>query len=64
MYDIMVSVRYAVVEKYDYINIMREQCGFGDQPKELLLCDKCDNGFHMKCVKPIVGGTIGLAHFM
>ncbi|GAU33349.1 hypothetical protein TSUD_166140 [Trifolium subterraneum] len=33
---------------------MCEQCGFGDQPKELMLCDKCDNGFHMKCVRPIV----------
>ncbi|KAJ1379039.1 Zinc finger, PHD-type [Sesbania bispinosa] len=22
--------------------------------EELLLCDKCDKGFHMKCVRPIV----------
>ncbi|KAK2425095.1 hypothetical protein QL285_035380 [Trifolium repens] len=24
----------------------------------LMLCDKCDNGFHMKCVRPIVVLTI------
>jgi hypothetical protein len=31
MDDIMVRVRYVVVEKYDYINIMCEQCGSGRQ---------------------------------
>jgi hypothetical protein len=41
-----------------------QQCEFGDQPKELMLCGKCDNGFHMKCGRSIVVSTIGLTHFM
>jgi hypothetical protein len=52
MADIM--ARYTVVEKEDYDGIMCEQCGSGHNLEELLLCDKCDNGFHMKCVRPIV----------
>ncbi|KAK2391146.1 putative Histone-lysine N-methyltransferase ATXR5 [Trifolium repens] len=54
MADIMARARYAVVEKEDYGGIMCEQCGSGNNSEELLLCDKCDNGFHMKCVRPIV----------
>jgi ribosomal protein L37AE/L43A len=50
----MARARYAVVEKEDYGGIMCEQCGSGNNSEELLLCDKCDNGFHMKCVRPIV----------
>lgn len=52
--DIMARAKYAVVEKEDYGSLMCEQCGTGEQPEELLLCDKCDKGFHMKCVRPIV----------
>ncbi|CAK8567898.1 unnamed protein product [Lathyrus sativus] len=54
MEDIMARAKYAVVEKEDYGSLMCEQCGTGEQPEELLLCDKCDKGFHMKCVRPIV----------
>lgn len=54
MDDIMARAKYAVVEKEDYGSLMCEQCGTGEQPEELLLCDKCDKGFHMKCVRPIV----------
>lgn len=54
MSDIYARAKYAVVERDDYGNLMCEQCGSGDQPEELLLCDKCDKGFHMKCVRPIV----------
>jgi ribosomal protein L37AE/L43A len=54
MADIMARASYAVVEKEDYGGIMCEQCGSGNNSEELLLCDKCDNGFHMKCVRPIV----------
>jgi ribosomal protein L37AE/L43A len=54
MEDIMARARYVVVEKEDYSNTMCEQCGSGDNPEEIMLCDKCDNGFHMKCVRPIV----------
>lgn len=31
-----------------------EQCGSGERPEELLLCDKCNKGFHMLCLRPIV----------
>jgi hypothetical protein len=35
MDDIMVRVRYVVVEKYDYIKIMCEHCGSGVRPTML-----------------------------
>ncbi|WJX40830.1 SET domain [Trifolium repens] len=54
MDDIMARARYVVLEKEDYSSTMCEQCGSGDNPEELLLCDRCDNGFHIKCVRPIV----------
>uniref|UniRef100_A0A7N0RED1 [histone H3]-lysine(27) N-methyltransferase n=1 Tax=Kalanchoe fedtschenkoi TaxID=63787 RepID=A0A7N0RED1_KALFE len=31
-----------------------ESCGSGDSPAELLLCDKCDRGYHMFCLRPIL----------
>ncbi|XVF61107.1 hypothetical protein PTKIN_Ptkin08bG0102400 [Pterospermum kingtungense] len=54
MSEIMARARYAVVERADYSDIICEQCGSGEHPDELLLCDKCDKGFHMKCLRPIV----------
>jgi hypothetical protein len=39
MDDIMARVRYVVLEKEDYSSTMCEQCGSGDNPEELLLCD-------------------------
>eukprot|EP00668_Euglena_longa_P003203 GGOE01003747.1.p1 GENE.GGOE01003747.1~~GGOE01003747.1.p1 ORF type:complete len:327 (-),score=28.01 GGOE01003747.1:415-1395(-) len=29
-----------------------EVCGGGHQPEELLLCDRCDHGYHMFCLVP------------
>ncbi|KAH7566035.1 hypothetical protein JRO89_XS08G0070300 [Xanthoceras sorbifolium] len=54
MAEILAEARYAVVELDNYSNIICEQCGSGERPDELLLCDKCDRGFHMKCLRPIV----------
>lgn len=54
MADIMARARHVVVERDDYSDLLCEQCGSGELPGELLLCDKCDKGFHMKCVRPIV----------
>ncbi|KAL1290868.1 hypothetical protein HN51_059409 [Arachis hypogaea] len=54
MTDIMARAPYAVVEREDYGDLSCEQCGSGERPEELLLCDKCDRGFHMKCARPIV----------
>ncbi|TKY73854.1 Histone-lysine N-methyltransferase ATXR5 [Spatholobus suberectus] len=52
--EIMAGAPYAVVERENYSDLGCEQCGSGEVPEELLLCDKCDRGFHMKCVRPIV----------
>lgn len=54
MVEIMAKARHAVLEREDYTDIGCEQCGSGDRADELLLCDKCDRGFHMSCVRPIV----------
>ncbi|KAK9713285.1 hypothetical protein RND81_06G016900 [Saponaria officinalis] len=54
MVEIMATAKYAVVETDDYSDAVCEECGSGDRPEELLLCDKCDLGFHMGCVRPIV----------
>lgn len=52
--EIMARAPFTVVERESYSDLMCEQCGSGESPEELLLCDKCDRGFHMKCVRPIV----------
>ncbi|KAL4351412.1 hypothetical protein GQ457_06G043160 [Hibiscus cannabinus] len=54
MSEILDRAKYAVVERADYSDIICEQCGSGERPEELLLCDKCDKGFHMRCLRPIV----------
>lgn len=54
MEEILAKARYAVVELGDYGDVICEQCGSGERAEELLLCDKCDKGFHMKCLRPIV----------
>lgn len=63
--EVMARAQYAVAkeeeeeeveeeEEEDYSALSCEQCGSGENPDELLLCDKCDKGFHMKCLRPIV----------
>ncbi|KAL6523079.1 putative Histone-lysine N-methyltransferase atxr5 [Orobanche hederae] len=37
-----------------YSRVACEQCGSGERDDELLLCDRCDRGYHMLCVRPIV----------
>ncbi|XP_059433368.1 probable Histone-lysine N-methyltransferase ATXR5 isoform X2 [Corylus avellana] len=54
MAEVMAKARHAVVERVDYSDASCQQCGSGDRADELLLCDKCDKGFHMKCLRPIV----------
>ncbi|GMH08871.1 hypothetical protein Nepgr_010711 [Nepenthes gracilis] len=31
-----------------------EECGSGGNAAELLLCDKCDGGYHLYCLRPIL----------
>lgn len=54
MSEVMAKARHAVVERVDYSDVSCQQCGSGERADELLLCDKCDKGFHMKCLRPIV----------
>ncbi|KFK25268.1 hypothetical protein AALP_AA8G090000 [Arabis alpina] len=41
-------------EEDRYSNVTCEKCSSGEGDDELLLCDKCDKGFHMKCLRPIM----------
>ncbi|KAK9103932.1 hypothetical protein Sjap_021186 [Stephania japonica] len=45
---------YEESEWDDYSDVYCEECGSGDAADELLLCDKCDRGFHLFCLKPIL----------
>ncbi|KAL1218173.1 Histone-lysine N-methyltransferase ATXR6 [Cardamine amara subsp. amara] len=38
----------------DMDNTVCEECSSGKQPAKLLLCDKCDKGFHLFCLRPIL----------
>ncbi|KAJ4957947.1 hypothetical protein NE237_025058 [Protea cynaroides] len=38
----------------DYDDAYCEECRSGDAADELLLCDKCDQGFHLFCLRPIL----------
>ncbi|KAG2309971.1 hypothetical protein Bca52824_021528 [Brassica carinata] len=37
-----------------YRDVACEKCGSGERGDELLLCDICDRGYHMRCLRPIV----------
>ncbi|KAF9681752.1 hypothetical protein SADUNF_Sadunf05G0035500 [Salix dunnii] len=52
--EILQKAAYTVEEREDYGDVSCEQCCSGERSEELLLCDKCDKGFHMKCLRPIV----------
>lgn len=54
MAEVMAKAGFAVLDRGDYSKVSCEQCRSGERPDELLLCDKCDKGFHMKCLRPIV----------
>nr|DAD39987.1 TPA_asm: hypothetical protein HUJ06_014310 [Nelumbo nucifera] len=51
--EIMKTAEHRVLDS-DYDDVRCEECGSGDRPDEMLLCDKCDKGFHMCCLRPIV----------
>ncbi|KAJ7965310.1 putative Histone-lysine N-methyltransferase ATXR6 [Quillaja saponaria] len=31
-----------------------EECGSGESPAKLLLCDKCNRGYHLFCLRPVL----------
>ncbi|GIM01409.1 hypothetical protein Vretimale_6229 [Volvox reticuliferus] len=39
-------------ESEGYDDTMCAKCGGGDLPDTILLCDVCDEGYHMACLKP------------
>ncbi|XP_051143127.1 histone-lysine N-methyltransferase ATXR6 [Andrographis paniculata] len=43
-------------EEEDYSDVCCQKCGSGQHPAELLLCDKCDRGYHIFCLRPILVG--------
>ncbi|KMT15966.1 hypothetical protein BVRB_3g051490 [Beta vulgaris subsp. vulgaris] len=38
----------------DYDDVCCEECGSGKNAPDLLLCDGCDRGYHLFCLKPIL----------
>lgn len=45
----------AKISEYD--ESVCEKCGSGENAAELLLCDKCDKGFHLFCLRPILASV-------
>ncbi|XP_026460836.1 histone-lysine N-methyltransferase ATXR6-like [Papaver somniferum] len=43
-----------IEEDEEYDDTHCEECGSGDNANELLLCDECDLGFHLYCLRPIL----------
>ncbi|KAF9616435.1 hypothetical protein IFM89_029689, partial [Coptis chinensis] len=41
-------------EEIDYSDVYCEKCHSGSAADKLLLCDKCDRGFHIFCLKPVL----------
>ncbi|KAL6512851.1 Histone-lysine N-methyltransferase atxr6 [Orobanche hederae] len=41
-------------EEEDHSDVCCVKCGSGQHPTELVLCDKCDRGFHLFCLRPVL----------
>ncbi|KAI3669014.1 hypothetical protein L6452_40233 [Arctium lappa] len=59
MKDIMKTAKHVVVnydddDNDDYSDALCVICGSGHDDHQILLCDKCDQAYHMLCVRPIV----------
>lgn len=50
--EILQTAHRTVID--DYSDLLCEECGSGDGASEMVLCDKCDKGFHIYCLRPIV----------
>eukprot|EP00271_Cylindrocystis_brebissonii_P015974 TRINITY_DN39078_c0_g1_i1.p1 TRINITY_DN39078_c0_g1~~TRINITY_DN39078_c0_g1_i1.p1 ORF type:complete len:640 (-),score=62.90 TRINITY_DN39078_c0_g1_i1:445-2364(-) len=37
-----------------YAGVDCQRCGQGDNDDKMLLCDKCDDGYHMFCMQPVM----------
>lgn len=47
-------IEYGDDDATEYSDVCCEKCGSGDCAAKLLLCDKCDRGYHLFCVRPIL----------
>ncbi|KAH7680709.1 Histone-lysine N-methyltransferase protein [Dioscorea alata] len=55
MVDIMRKTTSVAGVTGEYYSDLRcEQCRSGEREEELLLCDRCDRGYHLACLRPIV----------
>ncbi|KAL8133034.1 putative Histone-lysine N-methyltransferase ATXR5 [Apium graveolens] len=52
--DVMKRAKRVAIPRDDYSKLMCSICGSGEKDEEILLCDGCDNGFHMMCLRPVV----------
>ncbi|KAK1571684.1 hypothetical protein Q3G72_021303 [Acer saccharum] len=42
------------VDDNEYDDVCCEKCQSGDLPEDLILCDKCDKGYHLFCLRPLL----------
>ncbi|XP_052206062.1 histone-lysine N-methyltransferase ATXR6 isoform X2 [Diospyros lotus] len=47
----------SVRSRRDYSDAYCQECGSGENAAEMLLCDKCDLGFHLFCLRPILAAV-------
>ncbi|XP_074378751.1 putative Histone-lysine N-methyltransferase ATXR5 [Apium graveolens] len=52
--DLLKATKVVVAPHIYYNELTCKICGFGDKEDQILICDDCDNGFHMKCLRPAV----------
>ncbi|XP_068662770.1 probable Histone-lysine N-methyltransferase ATXR5 isoform X2 [Aristolochia californica] len=52
--EIMKTAKKCELADEDLVDVCCVECGSGDGEEEMLLCDKCDKGFHIYCLRPIV----------
>ncbi|XP_028790840.1 histone-lysine N-methyltransferase ATXR6-like [Neltuma alba] len=44
----------SIGKSFDCDDVCCEECGSGHSPAKLILCDKCDRGYHLFCLRPIL----------
>lgn len=52
--DLLNTTEVVVAPHIYYSELTCKICGSGDKDEEMLLCDDCDKGFHMMCLRPVV----------
>ncbi|BBN10463.1 [histone H3]-lysine27 N-methyltransferase [Marchantia polymorpha subsp. ruderalis] len=56
--DFNIDAKNLLEEPVDkYAELRCESCGRDDNDAEMILCDRCDAGFHIYCLRPIVASV-------